>query len=143
MSTVRELLKGLLVSMWCRKIPRTTTKRSPSKRSNKRISLLLRRGRTRTKDNYFTCGKTGHYARECLIPKWKLNEKSANMVEAYEGTLEYGSLLPTFFLFVIHLIGGLTLKPIFMCVLVFLYFLLIRSGEVPPCSWGMEHMRLF
>lgn len=33
---------------------------------------------------------------ECMDAKWKLNKKSANIIEADGGTLRYCNLLPTF-----------------------------------------------
>ena len=41
-----------------------------------------------------------------------------------------------FFQFVIHLIGGLILVLIFMCVLIFLCFVLTRSQGLDPYCWG-------
>jgi len=47
------------------------------------------------KENCFTCGKPGHYARECEEAKWKPNKKTANTVETDAGTIGYGNLLST------------------------------------------------
>jgi hypothetical protein len=51
--------------------------------------------KNKKKDNCFTCGKTGHYARECTDAKWKPNKKTVNTVETDAGTTWYGNLLPT------------------------------------------------
>jgi hypothetical protein len=37
----------------------------------------------------------------------------------------------------------LTPEPIYMCVLIFPYFLLTRSQGLDPCWWGTDRMRLF
>jgi hypothetical protein len=52
------------------------------------------------KGNCFTCGKPGHYARECPDAKWKPpppTKKSANTVETEAGSSGYGNLLPSAF----------------------------------------------
>jgi hypothetical protein len=67
-----------------------------------------------------------HFASQCLNRKGK---KSANMVVSeVGGTSGYGK----FFQYFVHLSGGLTLGLIFMCVLMFPYFLLTRSEGLPP-----------
>jgi hypothetical protein len=52
------------------------------------------------KMNCFTCGKTGHFSRECPEAKWKphLPQKSANTVKTEAATPGYGNLLPSAFL---------------------------------------------
>ena len=56
-----------------------------------RLSLNYQ-NQTRT---FHTCDKPGHYAKVCEESKWRPKKKSANMIEADEGTLRYGNLLPT------------------------------------------------
>jgi len=51
--------------------------------------------KNKEQENCFTCGKSGHYARECEEAKWKPNKKTANTVEANAGTMGYDNLLPT------------------------------------------------
>ena len=51
--------------------------------------------KNKEKGNCFTCGKPGHYARDCKESKWKPKKKSANMVEAEGGTSGYGNFLHT------------------------------------------------
>ena len=51
--------------------------------------------KNKEKGNCFTCGKPGHYARECEEAKWKPNKKIANTVETDAGTTGYDNLLPT------------------------------------------------
>jgi hypothetical protein len=46
-STTRELLRGILVTMWCRKILKTPTKINSKNSSSKITQLLLRRRTTR------------------------------------------------------------------------------------------------
>jgi hypothetical protein len=48
-----------------------------------------------------------------------------------------------FFQCVNPLSGGLTLVLTFMCVLIFLCFLLISAKGLEPCGWGTDHMRVF
>jgi hypothetical protein len=93
----------------------------------------FKKKKNKEKGNCFTCGKPGNYARECEETKWKPNKKTVNTVEIDAGTVGYSNLLPTVFQFAIHLIGTLIQVQIYMCVLMFLCFLLIRSGGLPPC----------
>jgi hypothetical protein len=58
---------------------------TPSKKNKK----------NKEKGNCFTCGKTGHYVRECPNAKWKPNKKTSNTVETDAGTMGYGNLLST------------------------------------------------
>ena len=51
--------------------------------------------KNKEKENCFTCGKPGHYARECEEAKSKPNKKTANIVETDAGTMGYDNLLPT------------------------------------------------
>jgi hypothetical protein len=75
--------------MWCKRIIPNQRKRNFSKNSSK----------NKDKENYFTYGKTGHYARECPNAKWKPPaNKSTNIIETEAGTPRYGNLLPTAFL---------------------------------------------
>jgi hypothetical protein len=54
------------------------------------------------------------------------------MVEADGGTLGYDNLLPIVLLVYCSPDWWVDKGPIFICVLIFLYFLLIKSEEVPP-----------
>jgi hypothetical protein len=97
-------------------------------------SFKKKKKNDKEKGNYFTCGKTGHFARDCQDAKWKPNQKkSVNMVEAEGGTSRYGNSLHTVLQFLIYLIGGLIQELIYMYVLINPCFLLIRSGGQPPC----------
>ena len=51
--------------------------------------------KNKEKENCFTCGKSGRYAKDCPDGKWKPKKKSANMIEADRGTSGDGNLLPT------------------------------------------------
>ena len=127
----KKLLREVLVPMWCRKILKILTRRNSSKSSNKRQLHILRRRRRKRKIASLVASSgimLGTARRVSGSPK-----KYANMVEADEEHRGMIIYYLQFFQFIIHLIGGLTQELISMCVLIFLCFLLIRSGEVPPC----------
>ena len=134
MSAARKLLRQFLVPMWYRIVLKILTRRNSSKSSNKRTPLLLRRRRriSRTKERasatLVSRDTMPQNARRACRPK-----KSTNLIEAHGGTSGYGKLLSIVLSFVIHLIRGLILVQIFMCVLIFLCFLHIRTGGLPPC----------
>lgn len=92
--------------MWCAKIPKTPTKKSLSKSSNKKNTIPFWNKNNKEKGKCFTCGKTRHYARDCLNAKCKANKKIANVIEAYERNLVYSNLLPNVLSIIIHLIDG-------------------------------------
>jgi hypothetical protein len=74
--------------------------KNPPKSYKKKFQPELKQKSTpfkkkKEKENYFTCGKPRHYARECEEAKWKPNKKIAKTVETDAGTTGYGNLLPT------------------------------------------------
>ena len=90
-----------------------------------------KKGKEKVKGDYFVCGKLGHWAKDCPNRK---DKNSANMVVSNgRGTMGYGNFYLQFSLFFTHIIGGLIMVLIIICVLTFSCFLLIRSPEVLPC----------
>jgi hypothetical protein len=61
----------------------------------KTTTPFKKKKKNKEKGNCFTCGMPRYYARDCEEIKWKPKKKSANMVEADEGTSGYRNLLPT------------------------------------------------
>jgi len=60
-----------------------------------KITAPFKKKKNKEKGNCYTCGKLGHYAKVCEKSKWRPKKKSANMIEADEGTLMYHNLLHT------------------------------------------------
>jgi hypothetical protein len=77
------------------------------------------------------CESPDHFAAKC--PNRKGGKTSANMVISETGgTLGYGNLLSTVLSIWQSCDGGLIRGLIYMHVLMFSYFLLIRSERLPP-----------
>jgi hypothetical protein len=110
----------------------------------KSTTPFKKKKKNKEKENYFTCGKPEHYARECEEAKWKPNKKTTNTVETNAGTMGYGNLLPTVLL-VCHSLDRWvdTGANIHVCADVSLFFLsgqadfLLIDGErgVCGCTW--------
>ena len=129
MSVARRSVRGVLVPMWCRKILPSPNRRNFRKNSNKSLPLLLRRRRTREIVSLVASLSTMlESARRLSGSQTRKYQTQLRLMQEQRGTVIYCLL---FFKFVIHLIGGLILMPIYMCVLMFLCFLLIRSGGLP------------
>ena len=82
------------------------------------------------------CGATDHWAKDCLDWKYKQSPKKTTnvvLVNNDAGTAGYMVIHSKFFQLDIYLIGGLTPGQIYMCVLIFLCFLLTRSAGLEPC----------
>ena len=83
----------------------------------------------------FVCGSDEHWASSCPDRKFKQEKKSTNMVisEAEERIPGYGNSLPTILSVCHSLEWWMDTGLIFMCVLMLLCFLLIRSAGLEPC----------
>jgi hypothetical protein len=74
--------------------PKPQKKKNQQDVKPKNTTSFKKKKNDKEKDNCFTCGKTGHFARDFPNAKWKPNQKkSANMVEAEGGTSGYGNSL--------------------------------------------------
>jgi hypothetical protein len=95
--------------------------------------LLRRRKRTRKRKIISLVASLGtmlESAKRLSGSQTRKQQTQLRLMQEQRGTVIYCLL---FFQFIIHLIGGLILVQIYMCVLMFLCFLLIRSGRLPPC----------
>jgi hypothetical protein len=76
--------------------PKPQKKKNQQDLKPKNTTFFKKNKKDEEKVNCFTCGKTGHFARNYPDAKWKTNQKkSVNMVEAEGGTSGYGNLLHT------------------------------------------------
>src|SRR6266540_3965498 len=130
---VEKELSGVLVPIWCRRttsMPRTRRRRRSHRRNKQRLSRQPRLRRRRKE--FALCARVWITLLDSVrITKAKsLLTWSLARLEEHRGTVIH---YLQFFQFVIHLNGGLTQGLIFMYVLTFLYFLLIRTEGLPPC----------
>jgi hypothetical protein len=79
----------------------------------------------------FTCGELGHFAKDCLERADKKEKKKVNLMTTSSADDGYGNF-PTVLSVFQSQVGGLIHVLIFTCVLISLYFLLIRGSKVPP-----------
>jgi hypothetical protein len=114
--------------------PKPQKKKNQQDLKPKNTTFFKKNKKDEEKVNCFTCGKTGHFARNYPDAKWKTNQKkSVNMVEAEGGTSGYGNLLHT----VLSVFNSPdwwieTGTNTHVCADKSL-FLLIRLGGLPPC----------
>src|SRR6266542_3910230 len=139
---VEKELSGVLVPIWCRRttsMPRTRRRRS-HRRTKQRLSRQPRLRRRRKE--FALCARV----RITLLHRVRIAKAKSLLTWSLARLGEHrGTVIHylQFFQFVIHLTCGLTRGLIFMYVLIFLYFLLIRSEGLPPCCWETAHMRVF
>jgi hypothetical protein len=74
--------------------PKPQKKKNQQDVKPKNTTIFKKNKKDKEKGNCFTCGKTGHFARDRPNAKWK-PKKSVNMVDAEGGTSGYGNPLHT------------------------------------------------
>jgi hypothetical protein len=129
----KKTVEGSSSAHVVQKILPNLTRRNSSKNSNKSPPLLLRIRRTRKRkivSLVVSLDTILESARRLSGSRTRKQQTQLKLMQELWGMVIYCLL---FFQFVIHLIGGLIQEQIFMCVLMFLRFLLIRSGGLPPC----------
>jgi hypothetical protein len=90
----KKIVEGSSSAHEVYKNPQNSHKKNSNKNSNKRPLLLLIRRRARRKAIATPAANLGIMLR-IVRNKWRPKKKSTNMIEADEGTLRYGNLLPT------------------------------------------------
>jgi hypothetical protein len=76
--------------------PKPQKKKNQQDVKPKNTTSFKKNKKDKEKGSCFTCGKPGHFPRDCPDAKWKPNQKkSVNMVRAKGGTSRYGNLFHT------------------------------------------------
>jgi hypothetical protein len=93
MFVARKLLREVLVPMVQKNPQHSHNKKFQQELKQKNTTPFKKKKKNKEKENCFTYGKPGHYAKDCPDGKWKPKKKFANMIEADGGTSGYDNLL--------------------------------------------------
>jgi hypothetical protein len=132
-------MREVLAPMWCRKRISNPTRIKAKGRLSPSIGLLrlptLRR--RRTWEHALCAVVLIIELQTARIAKISISKGRKNLLRLLSAILrrEHQGMvtMPPFFQYIIYQIGRLTPEPIYMCVLIFPYFLLTRSQGLDPC----------
>jgi hypothetical protein len=131
--------KGVVVTSSANVVQKNNSNKSHNNKKKRKQDNLTKTNQTtnfknKNKGNCFVCGDPGHFASEYENRKWKGNKNQQiwllAKLQKHRGMIIYYLQI---FQSVIHLNGGLIPMLIFMCVLIYHCFHLIRSEGLDPC----------
>jgi hypothetical protein len=131
--------KGVVVTSSANVVQKNNSNKSHNNKKKRKQDNLTKTNQTtnfknKNKGNCFVCDDPGHFASEYENRKWKGNKNQQiwllAKLQEHRGMVIYYLQI---FQSVIHLNGGLIPVLIFMCVLIYPYFHLIRSEGLDPC----------